>query len=64
MTLDRVELLQLGIRLCDLSRGCGVAYQKIWRATAGEPLRDAVEAERVSAFIETARERSKGVATA
>ena len=60
MTLDRLELLQLGIRLADLSRACGIAYQKVWRATAGEPLRDAAEVERVSAFIDAARQRAKG----
>ena len=64
MTIDRIELLRLGVRLADVARGTNVEYQKIWRASMGSPFADADDAERVRRFVETARERTKGAATA
>ena len=64
MTIDRIELLRLGVRLADVARATGVGYQKCWRASMGEPFRDADEAERVRQFVETARKRIESPVTA
>jgi hypothetical protein len=62
MTIDRIELFRLGVRLADVARGTGVTYQKVWRASMGEPFHNEDEAERVREFIE--RRRTRGSVTA